>query len=134
MVKKIYLLTLVLFFFWGSNVTAQLSEGGSPRKVSQLKKTGDFRVKMPAVNNEMLRWETQAYNRDSKLKPFVFARNFEVDLSPLKDGQWFRSEDGWWIWQIQIVSEDNNEHKTDTDALHRAFSLGLRKSSCNVRQ
>lgn len=106
MVKKIYLLTLVLFFFWGSNVTAQLSEGGSPRKVSQLKKTGDFRVKMPAVNNEMLRWETQAYNRDSKLKPFVFARNFEVDLSPLKDGQWFRSEDGWWIWQIQIVSED----------------------------
>ena len=106
MVKKLYLLTLAFFFFWVSHVTAQLSEGGFPRKVSQLKRTGDVRVKMPAVNNEQLRWEAQAYTRDSKLKPFVFAKNFEVNFSPLKDGQWYRSEDGWWIWQIQIVSED----------------------------
>lgn len=112
MVKKIYLLTLAIFFLWISHGTAQLSEGGWPRKAGQLKKTGDVRVKMPAVNNELLRWEAQAYQRDSKLKPFVFAKNFEVNLSPLNDGQWSRSEDGWWIWQIRIVSED-------------AFSIGL---------
>lgn len=105
MVNKLYILTLALFVIGLSHATAQLSEGGTPRKISQLKKGIDTRVKMPPVNNELLRWEAQVDNQDSPLKPFVFARNFEVNYSPVQDGQWYRSEDGWWIWQMHIVSE-----------------------------
>jgi lysyl endopeptidase len=61
---------------------------------------------MPYVSNEMLRWSYEQENEAIHLlKPLTFAHPFEVTISPATNGDWSRSDDGWWIWQQTISSE-----------------------------
>jgi len=105
-------LVLSLMLLLVINGQAQLSEGGKPRNVIGLKAAGVSVIAMPEVSNEQLRWEAQIMQENDLLKPLRFAYGFDVDLSPANSGSWARSDDGWWIWQLRIVSRD-------------AFSLNL---------
>jgi lysyl endopeptidase len=100
---------LILYFFLsgaGAYLSAQISEGGIPRKFPALKMAVVPVVKMPYINNEMLRWNSERENeRDKLLKPFTFAFPFEVNITPANEGTWGRSGDGWWLWQLTVSSE-----------------------------
>ena len=99
---------LIFFFlFLGvviNEVSAQLSEGGIPRKITGLKSGSVSIIRMPFVNNDILRWTDQREN-SGLLKPLTFAHPFEVNISPVTAGSWNHSNDGWYIWQTQIISE-----------------------------
>ena len=97
-------LSLMLLLVFNSH--AQLSEGGKPRNVVGLKAAGVSVISMPEVSNEQLRWEARVEQEKDLLKPLRFAHGFDVDLSPGNTGDWARSDDGWWIWQLRIVSRD----------------------------
>jgi lysyl endopeptidase len=95
-------------FFMVLSVTsavAQLSEGGTPRRFTTLKNAVTASVSMPVINNDMLRWQQEQEQKDNLLKPMTFAHSFEVNFSPGKDGNWNRSDDGWWIWHLSVYSE-----------------------------
>ncbi len=101
-------LFIYLFFMLcaGKATFAQLSEGGLPRRPVSLKTAFLATETMPPVSNDLLRWQCEQEQQESgKLKPFTFAHTFEVKISPLTNGTWMRSEDGWWIWQIRIRSD-----------------------------
>lgn len=60
---------------------------------------------MPEVNNEVLRWEAELEHRQyGLLKPLAFAKAFEVSYTPETHGEWEQSDDGWWIWRMNIRS------------------------------
>lgn len=105
MIRFIYISIFLLFFCY-SDIYAQLSEGGFPRMPGVVKKATSKVLEMPFVSNEFLRWEAEQIQLNKPLKPLLFAHSFEVFISPLMQGEWFRSEDGWWIWQLRIRSEN----------------------------
>lgn len=97
----------ILFWLCGFALFGQLSEGGIPRQINTLKKAAQQVISMPRVNNDILRWSSEQKTGDENLiKPKRFAHAFEVDISPFTDGEWYRSNDGWYIWQAKIYSED----------------------------
>jgi lysyl endopeptidase len=101
-----YLFTFLIGLLSGITlVSGQLSDGGTPRKLNALKKAAPSIISMPAVSNEVLRWEAERRDMDSQLKPLTFAHAFEVDLDPQRHGTWNQSDDGWWIWQMNIKSK-----------------------------
>jgi lysyl endopeptidase len=103
--KRIIFLIGLCLLVTEMTAVAQLSEGGIPRKVISLKSAVRSSVSMPLVNNDLLRWEQEREQKDQLLKPLTFAHPFKVKLSPAVDGNWYRSEDGWWIWQLTVISE-----------------------------
>lgn len=97
----------ILCWLCGFALFGQLSEGGAPRQVNALKKTAQQAISMPRVNNDILRWSSEQKTGDEALlKSMRFAHAFEVDIQPFSDGEWYRSDDGWYIWQAKIYSED----------------------------
>ncbi len=80
---------------------AQLSQGGFPRYAGLKQSLTPERL--PAVSNEVLRWQNQ--QSQPLLKYLRFAHPFEVRITPSTHGTWFRSSDGWHIWQVAIRSE-----------------------------
>jgi lysyl endopeptidase len=100
-----FIVTLFTLLFTFSNSNGQLSEGGHPRMTGRLKKASVKRIIMPEVNNDVLRWKSEQQIINESLKPLVFAHTFDANISPLAEGDWFQSDDGWWIWQGHIVSE-----------------------------
>jgi lysyl endopeptidase len=105
MVRKI-IFTLLIIFSGIVNVSGQLSEGGKPRVINALKKGSPDILFMPQVSNELLRWEAEREHYGSELKPLRFAHTFEVDIDPRNFGAWNQSDDGWWVWQMHICSEN----------------------------
>jgi len=103
MKRFLFILTLLLFSP-GACLLAQLSEGGIPRSAAVLKSAPLKEVRMPFVSNDMLRWQHQP-PEEGLLKPLTFAHSFQVNISPLLHGNWSRSSDGWWIWQVTISSQ-----------------------------
>lgn len=105
MMRFLYISILFLLFCTVDSY-AQLAEGGIPRRPSVLKKTSSRNLDMPLVSNDILRWEAEQIQLENTLKPLRFAHSFEVSVSPFSHGEWLRSDDGWWIWQITIKSDD----------------------------
>jgi lysyl endopeptidase len=104
---KRYILIVCFFLLSaGTFMSAQVSEGGIPRKFQVLKTASSAGIHMPFVNNDMLRWNNEQEKETSPLlKPLTFAYPFPVNISPNTSGTWNRSGDGWWIWQLTISSE-----------------------------
>ena len=84
----------------------QISQGGKPIKISVLKSAGIPVVKMPVLNNKVLKAKAmEAFSDKANLKPFRFAKSFDVNLSPKNSGEWITETDGTKIWRIKIKSE-----------------------------
>ena len=95
---------LLLFLFQGM-VLGQISQGGLPIQIQQLKSIGsDDLIVLPEVDNEKLR-QTQAVERQqSKLKPFRFAHPFDTILNLKNSGKWY-SDGEINVWQLKVRSQ-----------------------------
>ncbi|NOY94979.1 MAG: T9SS type A sorting domain-containing protein [Chlorobi bacterium] len=97
---------IILFLGFHLQIKAQISQGGIPRRVLQVKSKSIPIVKMPAIDNNQLREASLAENKSSKaLKPFRFAHSFPVGLNTLNSGIWNESQDGYRVWQLRIKSK-----------------------------
>lgn len=105
MIRFLYI-SIYFLIFCNLGSYAQLSEGGVPRNPSVVKKAASRILDMPLVSNDILRWEAEQIQLENTLKPLRFAYSFEVSVSPFSHGEWLRSEDGWWIWQLTIRSDE----------------------------
>lgn len=95
---------LICFLTFGVQlVFGQISQGGSPLEVTNLKSASfcEKVVKMPHLDHEQLKME-KLQNDD--LKSFTFAHSFQVSLNPDNSGSWF-DVDGYNVWQLAIKSD-----------------------------
>src|SRR5690349_1930541 len=98
-------LTPILFLiFLSLDSIGQISQGGSPASFSLLKRAA-FEIPVidmaPVKNEELLREErAESY----RLKPYRFAKDFTVDLSPENAGIWKKSGNQK-IWCLGIRSK-----------------------------
>lgn len=86
---------------WG-----QISQGGYPKEVVQIKSTSTPITKMPAVNNlRLLKVIIDEQKTEPKLKPFKFAHAFDVDLTTNNSGKWYKTNDNTYCWKLKIQSK-----------------------------
>ena len=83
---RAFILIVLVFVFteisWG-----QISQGGYPAELVQLKRANAPVVEMPVVDNIRLLKSSQAELLESnKLKPLTFAHAFDVNLSAANSG------------------------------------------------
>jgi lysyl endopeptidase len=103
---KIRFLTPFLFLIsLNINSLGQISHGGVPASFSALKRA-KFEIPvidMTPVNNEELVREEKSASRQARLKPYVFARSFDVDIDPSNSGIWEKIGSQK-IWRVGIRS------------------------------
>src|ERR1035437_3811585 len=94
------ILLLICLVMRGSG---QISHGGVPASFTYLKQA-TFIIPVvemaPVVNKDLLREEKAESNR---LKPFRFAKSFNVDIDPTNSGIW-KTISGQKIWCVEIHS------------------------------
>jgi len=100
----------LFFFFVGLLLTqvgfGQISEGGQPQELVQLKSAVDRLVEMPVLNNRLLLKSSVAQQNDiNNLKPFKFAHAFNVHFSPENSGQWYKTVNNQHCWELIIRSK-----------------------------
>ncbi len=97
--------TVIILVVSAGFAAGQVSHGGRPLEVPQLKSRGVPEIVMPAVNNNSL---MQMYEEEQQsgavLKPFRFAHGFDVNISPETDGLWVRNINGYDVWRVKIRS------------------------------
>jgi len=99
-----YLLIIVLFITFAFRSSGQLSYGGTPLSFSQKKELTSlvpFIEMDPVSNTQLLKEESLTLNR---LKPFRFAKSFNVDISPNSAGVWTVGDD-MKIWRVGLRSK-----------------------------
>ncbi len=101
----------LLFFFgiiftFGFQALGQISLGGIPLNINNLKSSGRQLVEMPKVDNSQLLKASVASYKEQELKPFRFAHTFHVDLNPGNSGEYLEDINGFDVWQVAIKSED----------------------------
>jgi len=85
---------------------AQISSGGTPRRVNFLKSMVLKPVDMPELDNvKLFDSSVSGFRNAVHLKPFQFAHPFFVGFNPLNSGSWGESEDGFQVWQLEIRSK-----------------------------
>jgi hypothetical protein len=86
-------------------ITAQLSEGGVPLKIKQLKSSRGGIVEMPSFLSYFSN-ELQPIQDEKQLKPFKFAHGYEVNLTTENSGEWFSAAENEDIvvWRLTIKS------------------------------
>ena len=102
-IKLQYIFFSVLLLI-GLKTMAQLSQGGYPLAVSNLKSKAFSEqqvLKMPPFN---LKEELQKQPVDPLLKTMKFAHSFEVELTPANSGEWC-NVGNYRVWQIHIKSD-----------------------------
>jgi len=105
MIKSISKGLLLIGLFLGQfQLSAQLSQGGTPLKTPELKSSRLNNIEMPPIQNFIGNDEKKANSVDDKLKPFRFAYPFEVNLSPKNSGEWFTNINGYDVWKLKIKS------------------------------
>ena len=97
--------TLLLSIFSVYSGYSQISQGGEPLTVFELKSVVKKTVEMPPFNQAMQLVEENAARNIGKLKPFRFAHPFEVNLTTENSGEWYQAENGWMVWKLNIRSE-----------------------------
>ncbi len=105
MIRILFIVIIILLIDFRIS-DAKLSEGGYPRMPVLTKSALSEIVEMQRVNNDLLRWESETYQSQKPLKPLRFATAFDVSISINSHGKWFKSDDGWWIWQVHVRSND----------------------------
>lgn len=99
-------LSLAVFLLFSLMIRsqAQLAHGGKPASFSQLK-SSVFKIPFiemePVSNEELLREEKS--NVSTPLKPFRFAKTFDVDIDPSHSGIW-ENQQSQRIWRVGIRS------------------------------
>jgi len=91
-----------LLLLSGSNLFAQISEGGTPPSFSNRLSSDLPTVFMPSVNVEALLAEDEA--EQSKDVPFRFGEPIDVDYTLNNSGLWEELPDGSRIWRLRISS------------------------------
>ncbi len=102
--KILSLTSFLLIISLAFNSLGQISHGGVPASFSKLKRA-KFEIPvidMPSVNNEELLREEKS--ESFKLKPFRFAKSFQVDIDPSKTGVW-KKIGNQRIWCVGIRSK-----------------------------
>lgn len=102
---RAFILIVLVFVFteisWG-----QISQGGYPAELVQLKRANAPVVEMPVVDNIRLLKSSQTELLESnKLKPLKFAHAFDVNLSAANSGDWNRLTNGDYCWKLKIHSQ-----------------------------
>ncbi len=100
---KEFLFCLLLFGAAHLNLHAQLSYGGKPVYQEEGKLRDLPVISMPAFDAVKYRDEITE-EMDSRLKPLIFARTFELSINPRQDGLWEETNDGRQIWRIALKS------------------------------
>ena len=97
------LLQLWLLFFAGlGSAEAQLQFPGKPMGITEHLKAADVIYVLPPLDPLQIESAIQS-NLESKLKPFHFALERPVDLSPESHGGW-ETVDQYRIWKVHVIS------------------------------
>lgn len=102
-ILKISLVALILFFAFGLNIQAQISQGGTPRSFKFMQKSASTipAERMTEVDVPALLIE-DSLEMEQKDVPMRFGYPFDVDYSLYNSGVWTTLPDGSRIWQLQI--------------------------------
>jgi lysyl endopeptidase len=92
----------VLLFCSAINSFGQLSQGGFPMEVSNLK-SATLKDKVVIMSSFKLTHEDSIIEPNN-LKTFKFAHSFPVSLTPQNSGTWYEI-DGYRVWQVVIQSK-----------------------------
>lgn len=97
------LLFMIFFLFAFSSVFSQMSYGGRPSQLNttDLREIPVIRMPLFDIHKYLRDLESEA---ESRLKPMVFAKPFDLDVDPEKDGEWTETEDGSRIWRVILYS------------------------------
>ena len=99
-----YVTPILLLICLAMRSPGQISHGGVPASFTSLKQA-TFIIPVvemaPVVNEELIREERAESNH---LKPYRFAKSFNVDIDPTNSGTW-KSISGQRIWCVQIRSK-----------------------------
>ncbi len=98
----IILLFSVQFIFSFSDAESQISYGGRPHKFDGNTLNEIPVIRMPAFDIQSYA-ALQRANKLPGVKPLVFARPFEVEITPEKDGIW-KEQGGTAIWRVVLQS------------------------------
>ncbi len=91
--------------FTGLTGFSQISQGGNPLPVFELKSSVINTVTMPSFNLSKLETDENINeNQQGKLKPFRFAEPFEVNFTTENSGEWYQAANGWKVWKLNIRS------------------------------
>lgn len=97
---------LIIFFsLVTTQITAQLSKGGFPLNIKQLKSSRGSRVDMPSFLSYFSN-ELQSEKDETHLKPFKFAHGYAVNLTTENSGEWFSAAEieDVAVWRLTIKS------------------------------
>ncbi len=96
---------IIIFSLVTTQLTAQLSEGGFPLKVRQLKSSRGSLVEMPSYLTHFSN-EEQTTQNEKQLKPFKFAHGYAVNLTTENSGEWFSAveNEDVAVWRLTIKS------------------------------
>ncbi len=100
-----YLSVILIFLLTGAlHATGQISYGGEPASFSKLKSAQEAVpvIDMIPVFNDVLMMEEHMIKEP--VKSFYFAKSFEVDIDPGKDGVW-ETVKSTRIWRVAIRSK-----------------------------
>ncbi|MGD2035313.1 MAG: choice-of-anchor J domain-containing protein [Bacteroidales bacterium] len=101
------LLGLAMSVSFMCDISAQISQGGTPPSFKTMKKSTlqeiEY-VKMPSVDVNALKAE-DIYNDKFKDQPWRFGKEIYVDYNPENSGTWDVLEDGSRIWRLGITSK-----------------------------
>jgi len=100
LLRKISFLLLIMSV---ALVQAQLPHGGKPYSFSTQKSFGEP-VIMPAFNMQKAIDESLNTETASGKKPFKFAWNYSLSLTPENSGKWTETIEGTRIWRIHLIS------------------------------
>ncbi len=94
---------MIFFLFAFSSVFSQMSYGGRPSQLNttELREIPVIRMPLFDIHKYLRDLEPEA---ESRLKPMVFAKPFDLDVAPEKDGKWTETEDGSRIWRVILYS------------------------------
>ncbi len=96
----------VSLFFLVFKGASQVSQGGEPLQIFELKSSVIKVIEMPAFDKSMEQAEAvKDDNGDGRLKPLRFAHPFEVSITPENSGEWYQAANGWEVWKVSIHSQ-----------------------------
>lgn len=94
----------MVFFLFASHYTeAQRSYGGRPAGLpSEIREVPVIRMQAFNINSLLREREAGA---DPKLKSLIFAKSFDVQIEPTREGIWTEQENGTRVWRIALQSK-----------------------------
>lgn len=99
----IILFVFVSVLFSSEIANSQVSQGGIPLEINELKSAGNYTIILPPFSYDNLK-NTSVKDEAPGLKPFRFAYPFEVNYTTHNSGEWFSVGNGTACWKLKIIS------------------------------